>query len=83
MKMSISHIEPVSFWNLRRNCFCKDIWTELKSGLWTDYDISAGIENDVLTPDNIHLQAPVFPAFQQITPGTRWNCLQNKLVLDL
>lgn len=73
----------VNFWNLRDDTYQDNIWPQLKNGLWKEYDIKVGIENDCLPMRDINQQHPVFPHIQQIIPGTKWSKTNRCLDKDL
>lgn len=63
--------------------FLEDIWDLLKGGLWRDYNITIGIENESLSMSKTIHQRPVFPNIQQIVPGTKWSKKNHCLKFDL
>ncbi len=65
-------VPSVCFWDNQEGRFLDDIWDRLYGGLYKTLDIEAYINNNLLPPDKLHLEKPVFDGLTHVLPGMKW-----------
>lgn len=63
----------LSFYNNKTHSFQSNIWEELESGLWKEYNVSNRIYNDELNETNQSKWRPIFPDIYPVYPGFHWD----------
>ena len=64
-------VPSVCFWDNQEGRFLDDIWDRLYGGLYKTLDIEAYINNNLLPPDKLHLEKPVFDGLTHVLPGMK------------
>ena len=73
----------LSFIDIKANKKQDNIWKELEGGIWRNFDIQSYLDNNLLLPQQKHLQKPVFSEILQIEPGVLYDGNTKQLKLDL
>mgnify|MGYP004559669179 CR=1 FL=1 len=73
----------LSFRDLSTGQFTPTIWDGLRDGLWQKFSVENWLYNDMLTPEKIAEQKPLFPGIQQIEPGVIWDDATRHIIPDL
>lgn len=73
----------LSFRDLSTGLFAPNIWDRLRDGLWQKFSVENWLYNNMLAPEKIAEQKPLFPGIQQIEPGVIWDEATGHIIPDL